>query len=110
MADATALRTVLRPGSHIAIIGAGYIGLEVAASARQLGADVVVVEREARVLARVASPPLSEFFQRRHAASGVRIVLNAAVEAFEGATVTSPRSGLPAGARCHAMPPWSVSA
>ena len=68
LADADRLRTLLRPGARIAIIGAGYIGLEVAASARILGADVVVIEREPRVLARVASIPLSDFFQRRHAA------------------------------------------
>jgi 3-phenylpropionate/trans-cinnamate dioxygenase ferredoxin reductase subunit len=85
LADADSLRTLPGPGARIAIIGAGYIGLEVAASARILGADVVVIEREPRVLARVASIPLSDFFQRRHAAGGVHIVLNAGVEAFEGA-------------------------
>ncbi|HME25731.1 MAG TPA: FAD-dependent oxidoreductase [Acetobacteraceae bacterium] len=85
LADADRLKPLLRPGARIAIIGAGYIGLEVAASARVLGANVVVIEREARVLTRVASIPLSDFFQRRHAASGVRVMLDAAVEAFEGA-------------------------
>jgi 3-phenylpropionate/trans-cinnamate dioxygenase ferredoxin reductase component len=84
IADADRLKTALRHNARIAIIGAGYIGLEVAASARALGADVVVIEREPRVLARVASPPLSEFFERRHEADGVRIVLNADVTAFEG--------------------------
>ena len=64
--DANALKPALHPGARIAIIGGGYIGLEVAASARLLGADVVVIEREARVLARVASTALSEFFHRRH--------------------------------------------
>ena len=82
--DADRLRAVLRPGARIAIIGAGYIGLEVAASARMLGVDVVVIEREARVLARVASIPLSDFFHQRHTAAGLRIMLNAVVEAFEG--------------------------
>jgi 3-phenylpropionate/trans-cinnamate dioxygenase ferredoxin reductase component len=84
LADADHLRPRLRPGARIVIVGAGYIGLEVAASARLLGVDVVVVEREARVLARVASVPLSDYFQRRHTAAGVRIILNAPVEAFEG--------------------------
>jgi 3-phenylpropionate/trans-cinnamate dioxygenase ferredoxin reductase component len=82
--DADRLKPLLCPGARIAIIGAGYIGLEVAASARVLGADVVVIERESRVLARVASVPLSDFFQHRHDAAGVRIMLNATVEAFEG--------------------------
>jgi len=84
LADADHLRTLLHPGARLAVIGAGYIGLEVAASARALGTDVVVIEREARALARVASVPLADFFQQRHAAAGVRIVLNATVEAFEG--------------------------
>lgn len=84
LADADRLRALLRPGARVAIIGAGYIGLEVAASARILGADVVVIEREARVLARVASIPLSDFFQRHHTEAGVHIMLDAAVEAFEG--------------------------
>ncbi|MGC1410868.1 MAG: FAD-dependent oxidoreductase [Acetobacteraceae bacterium] len=84
LADADRLRTLLRPGARVAIIGAGYIGLEVAASARLLGAEVVVVEREPRVLARVASPPLAEFFHRHHTVAGVRIILNATVEEFRG--------------------------
>jgi 3-phenylpropionate/trans-cinnamate dioxygenase ferredoxin reductase subunit len=84
VADANTLKVALHPGARIAIIGAGYIGLEVAASARLLGANVVVIEREARVLARVSSTVLSDYFHRRHAAEGVRIVLNAAVEAFDG--------------------------
>jgi 3-phenylpropionate/trans-cinnamate dioxygenase ferredoxin reductase component len=82
--DADRLKPLLHPGARIAIIGAGYIGLEVAASARTLGADVVVIERESRVLPRVASMPLADFFQRRHTAAGVRVILDAAVEAFEG--------------------------
>ena len=102
LADADRLRTLPRPGARIAIIGAGYIGLEVAASARILGADVVVIEREPRVLARVASIPLSDFFQRRHAAEGVRIMLNAAVEAFEGAA-RPRRRGAPVGRHRHSV-------
>ncbi len=86
VADADGLKALLSPGLRLAIVGAGYIGLEIAASARALGADAVVIEREARALPRVASEPLSAFFQRRHAASGVCIMLNASVEAFEGDT------------------------
>jgi 3-phenylpropionate/trans-cinnamate dioxygenase ferredoxin reductase component len=84
VADADRLKAVLRPGLRLTIIGAGYIGLEAAASTRALGADVTVIERESRVLARVASPALSDFIQCRHEADGVRIMLGAAVEAFEG--------------------------
>jgi len=85
VADADQLKAALRPGLRLAIVGAGYIGLEAAASARTMGAEACVVEREARVLARVASPLLSDFFQRRHEAGGVGILLAAAVEAFNAA-------------------------
>lgn len=84
VADADRLKTLLSPGVRLAIVGAGYIGLEIAASARSLGADVIVLEREGRVLPRVGSEPLSAFFQQRHTAAGVRIMLNASLEAFEG--------------------------
>lgn len=84
VADSDALRAALGPGKRIAVIGGGYIGLEAAASARALGADAVVIEREERVLARVACEALSSFFQDYHRAHGVEIVLGAAVEALEG--------------------------
>ena len=84
LADANSLKALLWPRARLAIVGAGYIGLEVAASARTLGADVTVIEREPRVLPRVASEPLSAFFARRHGEAGVRILVNASVEAFEG--------------------------
>ena len=85
VADADRLRSVLQPGARLAVIGAGYIGLEAAASARTLGVEVVVIEREPRVLPRVASVPLSEYFHQRHVAAGVRFVFNAAVAALQGA-------------------------
>jgi 3-phenylpropionate/trans-cinnamate dioxygenase ferredoxin reductase subunit len=84
-ADAERLKHALGPGKRLAVIGGGYVGLEAAASARALGAEVVVVERESRVLARVACETLSTFFQDYHRARGVAFELNAGVEAFEGA-------------------------
>lgn len=84
-ADAELLKHALGPGKRLAVIGGGYVGLEAAASARALGAEVVVVERESRVLARVACETLSTFFQDYHRARGVAFELNAGVEAFEGA-------------------------
>jgi 3-phenylpropionate/trans-cinnamate dioxygenase ferredoxin reductase subunit len=56
----------------------------VAASARALGVDVTIIEREDRVLARVVCPLLSDFFRSRHQAHGVRIVTGAEVAALEG--------------------------
>ncbi|MCI3132510.1 NAD(P)/FAD-dependent oxidoreductase [Phenylobacterium aquaticum] len=83
-ADAEALKATLGPGKRLAIVGGGYIGLEAAASARALGAEAVVLEREPRLLARVACETLSTFFQSRHEAHGVKFELGASVVGFEG--------------------------
>ena len=83
LADAERIRSAIRQGVRMAIVGGGYVGLEVAASARSLGAEVVVIEREQRLLARVASPELSAFFERRHREQGVSIELGASVSGFE---------------------------
>jgi 3-phenylpropionate/trans-cinnamate dioxygenase ferredoxin reductase subunit len=83
-ADADVLQAALKPGQRLAVIGGGYIGLEVAASARALGATVTVIEREPRVLARVAGQDISAFLQDHHRAQGVEILLDAAVEAILG--------------------------
>ncbi|MFK7793144.1 MAG: NAD(P)/FAD-dependent oxidoreductase [Devosiaceae bacterium] len=73
--DAHDLQPRLTPGVHVAIVGAGYIGLEVAASARQLGCEVAVVDREARLMARTASPTIAAHFQNLHVNHGVRFQL-----------------------------------
>ena len=94
-ADAEALKRALVPGKRLAVIGGGYIGLEAAASARALGADAVVIEREARILARVACPVLSDFFTGYHQAKGVTFEVSAMVEGFAGENghVTGVRLG-----------------
>lgn len=84
MADAEALRAAIAPGVRVAIVGAGYIGLEVAASARKLGAEVTVVEAAERVMARVTSPPVSTFYAEEHRAHGVKLILGAGVAGIEG--------------------------
>ncbi len=83
--DADRLKHALGPGRRLAVIGGGYIGLEAAASARALGAEAVVIEREDRVLARVACKVLSDFFHDQHRARGVEFMLGAGVDAIEGA-------------------------
>ncbi|WP_298745795.1 FAD-dependent oxidoreductase [uncultured Brevundimonas sp.] len=93
VADARRLRAAIGPGLRLAVIGGGYIGLEVAASARALGAEVVVIEREPRLLARVAGPELSTFFLDYHGKRGVGFELGATVAGFEG------RDGRVAGVR-----------
>ncbi len=82
--DADKLKAVLGPGKRLAVVGGGYIGLEAAASARALGAEVTIIEIAPRVLARVACEILSNFFQDFHRSQGVVIELNAGVQALEG--------------------------
>jgi 3-phenylpropionate/trans-cinnamate dioxygenase ferredoxin reductase subunit len=83
LAHAERLKAALAPGRRLAIVGGGYIGLEAAASARTLGAEAVVIERMDRVLARVASKTLSDFFTAYHRKHGVEILTSAEVAAFE---------------------------
>ncbi|WAC49135.1 FAD-dependent oxidoreductase [Asticcacaulis sp. SL142] len=77
LAHAEALKSAFQDGLRVGLIGAGYVGLEVAASARKLGCQVTVFEREARVLARVASKTLSAFFEKTHEVNGVSFCLSA---------------------------------
>jgi 3-phenylpropionate/trans-cinnamate dioxygenase ferredoxin reductase component len=91
-ADTDALRDALRPRRKLVVVGGGYIGLEVAASARQLGCDVTLVEAFDRVLNRVTCVQVSEFYQEYHRAQGVDVRVNAQVAALEGdAHVTGVR-------------------
>ena len=83
-ADAEALKAALKPGCRLAVVGGGYIGLEVAASARALGAEATVIELQSRVLARVASEPMSEFFEAYHRTRGVGFELNVSVHEILG--------------------------
>lgn len=83
-ADAEKLKASVGPGKRLAVVGGGYIGLEVAASGRALGAEVVVIEREPRLLARVACEALSDFFRGYHEKNGVTFELGASVTGFVG--------------------------
>jgi 3-phenylpropionate/trans-cinnamate dioxygenase ferredoxin reductase subunit len=85
-ADADKLKAALGSGKRLAVVGGGYIGLEAAASARALGAEVTIIELMPRVLARVACEILSTFFQDFHRSQGVTIELGAGVQALEGAS------------------------
>src|SRR5690606_18639388 len=84
LTDVDGIRASLTPGARLAVVGGGYIGLEVAASARKLGHEVTLVEALDRVLARVTSPVVSRFFESKHTAEGVNSRLNAGVPAIEG--------------------------
>lgn len=71
--DSGRLREELVPGRHLVVVGAGFIGLEVAATARQLGLDVTVLETAATPLNKVFGPQLGEWFGRLHERNGVSV-------------------------------------
>jgi 3-phenylpropionate/trans-cinnamate dioxygenase ferredoxin reductase subunit len=76
LADAKRIKQYIAPRTKLLIVGAGYIGLEIAASATKIGANVVVLETQERVLSRVTNPEMSDFYQTLHASNGVDIKLN----------------------------------
>lgn len=82
--DAEHLRAAFRLAGRLLIVGGGYVGLEVAASARQCGLKVTIAERADRVLARVASQPLSTWFERLHRSRGVTILTQRTVREITG--------------------------
>ena len=82
--DARRLAGELAPGRRVVVVGAGYIGLEVAAAAARLGCRVTVLEFQDRVMRRVTSEPVSRFFEDLHRRAGVDFVFGAAVTGFEG--------------------------
>lgn len=73
LADSRRLQADLRPGRHLVVVGAGFIGLEVASTARALGLDVTVVETAATPLARVFGPRVGGWFRRLHDRHGVTL-------------------------------------
>jgi 3-phenylpropionate/trans-cinnamate dioxygenase ferredoxin reductase subunit len=84
IADVDALRELVGQGKKLAIVGGGYIGLEVAAVAAKRGVDVTVFEAMDRLMARAVSVPVSDFYAKVHRAAGVKVLLDTGVEAFEG--------------------------
>lgn len=82
--DSNALRSILSVEGRILVIGAGFIGLEVAAVARAAGCEVTVLEIAERVLARVACKAVSDFYEVLHRDHGVDLRLATGLEAFVG--------------------------
>ncbi len=80
--DATELGRALDSRDGLAIIGGGYVGMEVAAVARSHDVPVTVIERENRILARVASPELSQMMTDRHRERGTDVRAGAQVTAI----------------------------
>ncbi|MCC5996026.1 MAG: FAD-dependent oxidoreductase [Oceanicaulis sp.] len=85
LAEADALSAALQGARRLAIIGAGYIGLEVAASARKRGLEVSVLEAADRPMSRTASPLLGGWFGALHRGYGVDLQVSAGVAAITGA-------------------------
>ncbi|MGE3149339.1 MAG: NAD(P)/FAD-dependent oxidoreductase [Pseudorhodoplanes sp.] len=83
--DSLAVGRQLRSGGSIFIVGGGWIGLEVAATARKLGVAVTLAEYAPLLCGRAAPPDISCFLHELHAGHGVDIALNARIAAFEGA-------------------------
>lgn len=86
--ESRALRARIGAGRRLVVVGGGFIGLEVAAAAHEIGTDVVVVEALDRVMSRVVSPEMSAFFEGLHAEAGVRILTGRTVASIaEGVVV-----------------------
>jgi 3-phenylpropionate/trans-cinnamate dioxygenase ferredoxin reductase subunit len=86
IADVDAIRARLESVETLAVIGGGYIGLEVAAVVRKSGRNVTVLEGRERVMARVVSPQVSDFFEKLHRDNGVDLRMNVAIERLVGDT------------------------
>ena len=82
--DSDRLRSMLTPGHRIAILGGGFLGLEVAAAARSAGADVTVLEALDLPLLRVLGPEIGAVFADLHREHGVDLRLGAKVTGFDG--------------------------
>lgn len=83
LADVEEYRDLLQPGTQVVMIGGGYIGLEAAAAATARGCRATVIESLDRVLARVAAPEVSRFYEQVHRTHGVAIHTGETVTGFE---------------------------
>src|SRR5690349_17930613 len=81
--DAERIRPELGPGRSIILIGGGFIGLEIAASAAKLGASVTILELAPRLMGRAMPPIVSDFARGLHERHGVRLELGIRVEVIE---------------------------
>ena len=82
--DAARIRAQLVPGARVVIMGAGFVGCEVAATARRLGAEVAVVAVDDEPMVRPLGPDLGAAMRRRHEQHGVQFHLGHTIDAFHG--------------------------
>ncbi|ROM56820.1 pyridine nucleotide-disulfide oxidoreductase [Pseudomonas canadensis] len=85
--EALALRSALCPGTRLVVVGGGFIGLEVAATARGLGCEVTVLEAGPRLAGRVLPPLISQALLDLHREHGVQVRLNVALESIQADAV-----------------------
>ena len=91
--DVKAIRADMQPGKNLAIVGGGYIGLEVGAVAIKAGLKVTIIEMEERILKRVTTPELSEFYDQLHTSAGINILTKTAVSGFVASQDSGDRVG-----------------
>jgi len=82
--DVDAIREAMASARKLCIVGGGYIGLEVAAVAVTAGLEVTVLEMEDRILQRVTTPEMSDFYHQLHTGRGVNLMVNTSVSGFTG--------------------------
>ena len=84
--DAAKLRSAMTPGQRLVVVGGGYLGLEVASSARACGADVVVVESASALMQRSISALTATALEHKHRAEGSHLLIGASIQAINGDT------------------------
>jgi len=84
LAEAEAIKGQLEASRRVVVIGGGFVGLELACAARDLGAAVVVLEAALRPMGRAISPEMSDYLAKAHEMTGIRLLLGAAVAGFRG--------------------------
>lgn len=82
--DARRIRQRLATSPRVVVVGGGFIGLELAATAATLGKQVTVLETASRIMERSVAPRVSEYVAQRHASKGIRIETGCRVSAFRG--------------------------
>ncbi|MGV3549515.1 NAD(P)/FAD-dependent oxidoreductase [Rhizobium sp.] len=83
--DAIRIRERLERGGHVAIVGGGFIGLEIAASARKRGSEVTIIEAQPRLLARGVPAEIAAVIQREHETHGARVLLGTGLKSITDA-------------------------
>lgn len=82
MTDAQQMKSALEKADKIAVIGGGFIGLEIAAAAAEMGKGVTVIETQERLMNRVLPAVVSDVFYKRHLEKGVSVLLNARIDSI----------------------------